>query len=148
MSSEYLAIKRPEFIEPTIQYVNKAFDPDPQIVHQTRVSFDLGKSGKYNQDDNNNALRDSNDHKPRALSIQSTLSDRSPSKGEILRSLFKVNNAVEIFKGITKRREEKAHILLWLTITIYFVFLCNSNGMPLILVSDLVSNEFEQLFKI
>lgn len=91
-------------------------------------------------DDNNNLLDDKNIYdnveKEVSLAIQASMNDLNQnSKTGIIRSLFRLKNATDIFRSVFKKRENNSHWLIWLTILIYFIFLCNSNGSPLITVS-------------
>ena len=96
-------------------------------------------------DENNNSATSPNnglgsglsEQKGRSLSIHQplpVLNKRNQSKLQMMKSLFSIQNAVKMYKGVIKRREGKAHILLWLNITIYMIAGICANGMAPIML--------------
>lgn len=115
-------------IEPTLQYVNNAFKSDEP-------------------DDNNNPTipnpnkflgSELREQKERSLSFHQSLpvlNKRNQSPKQMLKSLFRLRNAVAMYKGVVKRREDKAHILLWQIIAIYVTLCTVANGISPIMLS-------------
>ena len=69
--------------------------------------------------------------KQRSPSIHQSLpvlNKRDPSLRQMMKSLFDIQNAVKMYKGLVKRREENAHYLLWTLIVIYLIMGVSGKG--------------------
>ena len=141
MSTEFL-VCRPPNAEPTqqIQYVNNAFEAD------TDRDFKLNLERSNRMDSNNNSAPNPNnflgselrEQKERSLSLHQSLpvlNKKNQSPKQMMKSLFRIRNAVAMYKGVVKRREEKAHILLWQIIAIYVIMCICANGISPIMLS-------------
>lgn len=97
-------------------------------------------SNKKVENDLNNNFVDSNepkldtssmDQNESNLAIVKFKNNNAKEKG-LLESLFQLKNATAMFKSLLKKRENDAHILLWLTIAIYVLDLICVTGLNLI----------------
>ena len=113
MSTEYLAA---ENSEPPMEYVNNGYRSDEADE----------------KDFKNEIIQD-------PLPV---LNKKNQSAGQMLKALFRTENAVAMFKGVVKRREEKAHILLWQIIAIYLIVgICINGFFPVQL--DFATKNYE-----
>ena len=89
--------------------------------------------------DRNNNIGDSKESRIRFSLTDDPLPVRSinekPTIGEMFRNLFQLENAFSMVKSVIKKREEKAHILLWLTMIIYPMLIICSRGLSFIMLS-------------
>ena len=131
LSAEYLDCELTNK-EQALQYVNNAYCNDEDK-----------KDFKPKLDANGNQLNVSDltspvPQKHHSLSSQEplpVLNGKNQSAKQMLKRLFRIRNAVEMYKGFVKRREENAHILLWQTTVIYLTMGMCVNGIPSIMLS-------------
>lgn len=120
--------------EPVLHYVNSGFEED-----ENNKDFKLNLEKSHRDDNNNSNFLGSElkAQKERSLSLHQSLpvlNAKNLTKGEMAKSLFQLRNATAMVKTTLKRREEKAHKLIWLIIIIYVIILVCSMGIPLIML--------------
>ena len=134
MSTEYLTIKNDK--KASIEYTNNGFEKDED--DKDRVQINLHRNpNKSHQDNNNNFLgSELREQKNRALSLHQSLpvlTAKKATKKELFDTLFQTKNVVSIVRSLLKKREEKAHILLWLISMVYIILCMVANGFPAIM---------------
>lgn len=138
MTTEYLTVRRRVEMNPSLQYVNNGFEKDLTDSNTDHRGLSVSFGQSLPADRNNNlgdSLKDT--AKERSLSLYTSLpilATKTATKKEMFSSLFQVKNVSAMIKSTFKRREEKVHRLLWVTILIYVTLLVVSNGMPTVLL--------------
>lgn len=129
MSTDFLSV---DAFNNEAQYVNNGYRTDETDEKDFKLNLDAN-GNQIGVPDRNLTTSGPELQKPRSLSFQEPLPVLSKKNQEsLLKSLFRFGNAVAMFKGIVKRREAKAHILLWQIIAIYLlVGICINGTSPI-----------------
>lgn len=137
MSTEYLTIKNDSNLQ---QYTNSAYEKD-EDDKEFKLQIERGKhktqTDDVNNNNNNNFLGNDlnpNNKSPSFHQSLPVLNQTEPSKSEMFKSLFQLKNATAMVRSTVKRREHKAHLLIWLIIVIYLLLLVFSNGPVYIMI--------------
>ena len=130
MSTEYLACKTKN-TEPTQQYVNSAYKSDEADCTEMNSKLDHNNPNHF-------LGSERGEQKQRSPSINQSLpvlNKKNQSKRQMMKSLFRTKNTVSMYRSLVKRREEKAHILLYMIICIYVIMCICVKGLSPIMLS-------------
>ena len=137
MSVEYLTCKTQT--EPTVNYVNASVNSGiTNSAYKSDEPDDMNNNSSSAANPNKFLGSELREQKERSLSFHQSLpvlNKKNQTKSQMMKSVFRIRNAVAMYKGVVKRRPDKVHILLWQIIVIYVIMCICANGVSPIMLS-------------